>query len=869
MKRLLIILLFISATLNSCFAQNLLLQADQEAMQQWVDSMMQLLTPEQRLGQLLMPQVVGGNTPQVQASIKKDLNSYHVGGFFFSKGTIASQNALTRYAQREAKESAAACAQTPLLIGIDGEWGLAMRLSDASKFPRNKALSNINPSVRDTICYLYGREVARECRILGIHINFAPVLDINSNPNNPVIGTRSFGATVEEVVTPALSYAHGLEDGGVLSTGKHFPGHGDTDTDSHLALPRLSHSKELMTERELKPFAEFANAGLGAIMVAHLDVPSLSEEEGMPSTASKQIVTGILRNEYGFEGLVITDGLAMKGASNYPDICTKALLAGNDILLQPYPIDKQWNELIAARDRGDLPQELIDEKCRRVLAWKYALIINNPIKEQSISRNIPLEKKINSPEALKLLELINRLVADSTATLPEHDPTAPEIDPTLQTDTALAVKQEPEHSVTQLPANSDPRFKELESIIQEAFDMGAFPGCQVLVAQRGEILYNRCFGNISADSQEPVLPTTRYDLASLTKAAGTIPAVMLAVDKYNLKLTDCLSKYIPELKGTDKANITVQQALFHETGLPSGYPFYGMTIDSASVDSQLYKNKMIDPHIIQQDTRTWFHKGLKFNKYWISSTRSNEYPLTIAKDMYIKAEMRDSIMARIARAKLRAPGRYRYSDLNFVLLRAAVEKVSKKTIDQLLYTELPELYNDSFGYQPLEHGVAIEEIAPTENDLALRHQYLRGYVHDELAAWSGGVEGNAGLFGSATKLFPIVQMLLDNGRWEDKQLISEATVRTFTTRKSKVSRRGLGFDKPETNPKKSNPCYKGCSTRVYGHTGFTGSCFWVDPNQQSIFIFICNRVNPHRWNKKLTSENFRPRMQEAVYKALK
>jgi len=844
MKRI-IVVLYTFIFIYSSYSQNLLQQADSTAMQQWVDSVMLALSPDQRLGQLLMPQIVGGNTPDVKAQIEQQLKEYHVGGIFFSKGTIDSQNALTQHAQMLAKEKTDYCGGLPLLIGIDGEWGLAMRLSDAPKFPRNKALSNINASIRDTLCYLYGKEIARECRLLGIHVNFAPVLDINSNPKNPVIGTRSFGETAEAVTSPALAYAQGLESGGVLSCGKHFPGHGDTDVDSHKALPRLSHSRELMFERELKPFHSYVEAGLGSLMVAHLNVPSLSGKEGVPSTASKEIVNDILRKEMGFEGLVFTDGLAMKGASNYPDICAKALLAGNDILLQPYPIERQWKELIAARNRGDLTQEIIDGKCRRILAWKYALIIANPMRTLPV-QDVTLQEQINSDEAKKLAALLTKLSQDSTSTTIE-------LDPTQQTDSSLKTSG----------------LDSIAAICKTAIAHNAFPGCQVLVAQHGKIIYNECFGYLDNREKQPVSHETRYDLASVTKAMATLPAMMLIVDKYGVKLTDKISKYVEELKGTDKENITVQQALFHETGLRSSYLFYTLTLDSASIDNRLYSAKRQGNYTIQQDRNVYFHKGLKFSKKWISDKKDETYSLQVTPSMYVRNDMRDSIVSKIVQLKLKNPGRYTYSDLNFVLLRVLIERVSEKPIDKLLETGFPEIYGNHLCYQPLSHGVALHDIAPTEDDQALRHTYLRGTVHDETAAWSGGIEGNAGLFGTAEALFPLCQMMLDEGRIGERQAIKPSTIKNFTTSKSKVSRRGLGFDKPETDPKKISPCFEGCDPSVFGHTGYTGPCFWIDPKKEIVFIMLCNRVNEHRWNRTLMTEGIRDRIHSCIEKALK
>lgn len=839
--------------LYSASAQQMLQSTDSIAMQQWVDSVMASLTPDQRLGQLIMPQIVGGNTPEVKARINQMLSKYHVGGFLFSKGTIASQAQLTRYAQQQSVEHPAFSGGCPLLISIDGEWGLAMRLSDAPKFPRNKVLGELPVSVRDSICYEYGREVARECQLLGIHINFAPVLDINSNPNNPVIGTRSFGASAEDVIAPAIAYAQGLEDGGVLSVGKHFPGHGDTDTDSHKTLPHLSHSREQMYQRELLPFKAYAEAGLGGIMVAHLDVPALAETSGIPSTASRKIVNDILREEFHFNGLIITDGLAMKGASNYPDINVKALLAGNDILLQPTPTDAAWNQLLAARKRGDLPQEIIDAKCRRVLQWKYVLTRNKPSKLTPEK----LAAEINNGAAKCLIEQINQYSKKNT-------PSKPEIDATLEGDKLAA-----DVASTSNSGKSNNTFAKVDSIIYDAIAKEAFPGCQILVAQKGQILYNKAFGWTDHSHKEVVTKNTKYDLASCTKALGTVPALMKTIDIYNIKLSDKLSKYIPEMVGTDKASLTIQQALFHETGMRDSYPFYSQTIDTASYYQNYYSGKKSDYYCIQMDKNTWTPDNLAFDTTYITSQRDARHSVPLAENLFITPSFRDTILQQTIGLPLHRTGRYRYSDLNFVFLRAVIERVSGMKLDQFLYTQLPQFYGKTLTYTPLQRGFDVNLIAPTEDDQSFRHQLLQGHVHDELCAWSGGIEGNAGLFGSAEEIFPIAQMLLDGGKWQEAQFIKESTVRTFTTRKSLTSRRGLGFDKPETVKGKANPCADVCSPATFGHTGFTGTCFWVDPKKDLVFIFLCNRINPHRWNRKLTSENIRPSLQKAVYEVIK
>ena len=871
MKRasLLLLSLFI---LYSTFAQNLLKRQDAEAMDRWVDSIMSQLTPDERLGQLIIPIVDSRDDDAHRQIIRRDIETYHVGGLLFSKGTIPTQAKMTQYGRKLATKA-------PLWIALDGEWGLSMRLTDAIKYPRNGALGTIDPAIRDSLMYRYGLETARQCRLMGININFAPVLDINSNPLNPVIGTRSYGSTVEAVVAPALSYCRGLEEGGIMAVGKHFPGHGDTDTDSHQTLPLLKHDRERMLSFECQPFLQFVQAGHGGIMAAHLEVPSLDSTAHLPSSLAHPIITDLLKEEMGFEGLVFTDGLAMKGVNNIPDYSVKALLAGIDVLLDPVPLKTQWASLKQAIDNGTLPQELIDQKCRRVLRWKYALCVAQP----SEFGTQKLVERINTAEARLLLAEMNEAI-EKAKSLPKQEiqpiPTPQkEVDPTEQ---GLPLQNDAIQPNTGIKPDADtiqhqaqvlnPKFQRIDSLIQDALDKGAFPGCQILVAHKGKIIYNRAFGWLDNQHTEPNSLETVYDLASVSKAAATIPALMLAYDQYNLKFSDLMSAYIPQLQGTDKKNLTIRQALLHETDIRDGYPFYRMTFDTCSYDKVYYSARQIEPFTVRQDKRCWFHKDLRFNPEWVSTTRDAQHPLVIADGLYLNASFRDSILQKIIDLPLKRPHQYRYSCLNFILIRQLIENVTKQKMDQYLYQKLPIFFGDGkLCFNPLEHGIPLSRIAPTENDEALRHQHLRGYVHDEAAAWAGGVEGNAGLFGSATQLYPVLQMFLNKGQYQGVRYINEITVERMTTQKSHISRRGLGFDKPEMDPRKQkrNPCSPVVSPATYGHTGYTGTCFWVDPQYQLIYIFLCNRINPHRWNTILSEEDYRPRIQALIYEAIK
>lgn len=339
---------------------------NQKAMNHWVDSVFKTLTTEEQLAQLMMPIV---NPSQDTQAIKREeqrFSKFKWGGILYQKGLMAHQLVMNKRLQQTNS--------IPLLIALDGEWGLYMRLKDAPRFPRNLGLGLAGDA---QMLYEYGREIARECRLMGIHVNFAPTVDVNINPLNPVIGSRSFGSTPSVVSQLSEAYALGLEDGGVLSVAKHFPGHGDTSEDSHKTLPIVQATRKRLELVELAPFKHYINSGLGGIMTAHLRVPAL-ENRSIPSSLSPNVCTDLLKKDLGFQGLIFTDGLEMEGVQTQSlgDIGVAALLAGNDILLGPASPEAQLNNLVLAYWDGRLPAKLIEEKVRKVLAYKYRLIIS-------------------------------------------------------------------------------------------------------------------------------------------------------------------------------------------------------------------------------------------------------------------------------------------------------------------------------------------------------------------------------------------------------------------------------------------------------------------------------------------------------------
>lgn len=712
----------------------------------WIDSVMATLSLEQRVAQLMVVRVPLNLTDKQTRAFSEEMNGYGVGGVCFFAGTAERQVPMTRRLQKDAR--------VPLLVCIDGEWGLGMRLKDLYSFPKNSVFGQLRPDA-DSIVYRMGEEIGRQCREMGIHVNFAPVVDINSNPKNPVIGTRSFGTDRERVAQLGIMYALGQQSQGVLATAKHFPGHGDTDADSHLELPVINHSVEYIDSIDTYPFRRLIEAGVGGVMVAHLQVRALDSVR--PSSLSPIIVGGLLRQKLGFDGLVVTDGLDMKGVTNtYGEGNGElaALLAGNDILLLPPDVPKAIEVIKSAAERSDSVRALVDYHCRRVLKTKYHYVrpyIHDDIK-------IPGDN---------------------------HTQMCKDI-------------------VTDLNINVDRR---IDSIVNRAIAAKAMPGCQIVVMHRGRVVLDRCYGRQTYDNASaPVTPATVYDLASLTKVTATTLAVMKLVDQNKVSLNDKLSRYLPYLKGTDKERITVKQALSHCAGLKA------------------------------------------YDALWQ------------------QASDRDSILQLIAESPLNPDAGMVYSDFGFMLLGDMVEQISGQTLDTFVMENFYEpmgLFSTTF--RPVENGIALTSIAPTEQD-SMRG-LICGEVHDPNAAAMGGVSGHAGLFSNAREVALLMQMLLNGGELDGERYLKEKTVKTFTSRhfERQGNRRALGFDKQLFTPSTNAQVCPQASQNSYGHTGFTGTMLWVEPDEDLIYVFLSNRVHPSSSPNKLAQMNIRTDIQSCIY----
>lgn len=970
----------------------ILSKVNQKAMNAWVNSTFKSMTPDERIAQLFVMSI-NPRDKGAESLAKKYVELYKVGGLIYGTTDIKTQAKLTNFAQSLSK--------VPLLITLDAEWGLSMRLSDAPKFPQNLFLGAIGD---DQCFYDYGREVARECRRMGVNVNFAPVLDVIDR-DGTVLGTRSFGGDPEIVARHGIAFARGLEDGGVLSVAKHFPGHGATTQDSHKTLPIIDKSIRELQLFDIVPFRRYFDAGLGGVLTAHLFIPAI-ESRHIPVTMSDRCVKNLLQKKMGFQGLIFTDALNMQGAQFVKgSICVNALKAGNDVLLMPTEIESEIQAIKAAVASGKLKRKSLDERCKKILRYKYALgltktpyinidnivtdvndvaasVLKRKLTASSITvvrdntgmlplRNLPARHiavvtmgNENGKESMFQRRCAN--YAETHAFDFNEEQSATELEQQLKDgafntiiisiakekaayvkaakyiashcpNVIVAVMCHPErldqfgpllaHSYVKasllayenslvvedylaqtifggnaakgiLPVNvntgkgmlnagtgihfmatrlgytipAEVGFKsslshKIDSICRYGIDQCAFPGCQVVVARHGKVVFNRAYGEIDYESEIPVTVNTLFGLASVSKATGTLSGVMKLYDEGKFRLDDKVSNFIPGLKGTDKVGITFRDLLYHETGMPPSLNMWNMMFDKSTFSGPLITSTPNSANTIKIMDGAYGNKYAKLRTDILSTELTGTFDLPIAEGLWGSRATYDSIMNRIYNQPLGAK-RYLYSCLNFCLLANAVENISKLPLNYFVNNNIfAPLGAYHTLYRPLSKFKA-SQIAYTETDTYLRRQRIHGYAHDELTAFSGGVQGNAGLFSTANDLAKLLQMWLNGGTYGGQRFYKVSTVETFTTQKSPKSHRGLGFDKPVIgNPDASSTCPE-ATPETYGHTGFTGTCFWVDPKNDMIYIFLSNRVCPTRNNPNFGRVSARSHIQSLLYHSI-
>ncbi len=974
---------------------------------QWVDSVFNTMTLDEKIGQLFMVAAYSDPKQNNEAAVKKLITDYHIGGVIFFKGSPVLQAKMTNNFQKAAK--------IPLSVAIDGEWGLAMRLDSTISFPRQLQLGAIHEKNAHLIEEM-GEEIGRECVRMGIHINFAPVLDINNNPQNPVINTRSFGEMKDNVAEKSLWYMRGMQSHHILTTAKHFPGHGNTNSDSHYALPVIHSSKEQLEDFELYPFKQLIKNDLTGVMIAHLYVPSLDKTKDLPSTLSPKIVKQKLREDMKFQGLIFTDALNMKAVSNaFPagEVEVRALLAGNDVLEFTLDVPKAIAAIKQALASGRLKQEDIDKHCRRILLAKSWMEVPN---RQFVDIN-NLYKDLNTPAARnlnrKLLQASMTVVKDKKSQLPLRQLDKKKIAVvSLKKGTSYFVKQlQKEAPVTEfvipteesydgvlrqtleslkaydvvivnvlgsssypnkkygitpamvqvvgkiaesnnvimvlhanpyaldyfkdvlpsvetllvsydfrkqvqeiaaealfgatpingrLPVSAggfeagsgvtfgavqrlrsgdaievgmdETQLEKIDSIVAHFIKNGAMPGCEVLVAKNGVVVYEKAFGTYTYDSKDSVTTETLYDLASVTKAAATTVSLMKLYDEGKFSIKKQLGDYLPYLKGTNKDTLNLRDVLSHQAQLRSGVALTQTVFRNYYEKGMKSKTRSADfPYLV--DYQLYLSPKVEFVANAVSQTKDEEHQIEMGEHFYLNNAYRDTVFRMIAESPLLPKKEVVYSDLGFYLMTDVVKNISGKSLDE--YTQdnfYSKLGATTLGYCPLRRFEK-SSIAPTENEEFFRHQLLQGYVHDRGAAMLGGVSGHAGLFSNAHDLAKLLQMLLNKGTYAGERYIKEETIELFTACQfcENGNRKGLGFDKPEPDGVKLDPTCHCTSPSSYGHTGFTGTMFWVDPEQSLLYIFLSNRVNrsnPDGKNTMLGDSAVRSRIQRTIYKAI-
>lgn len=945
----------------------------------WVDSVLNTLNTDQRISQCIWIAAYSNRDISHEVETADVIRNYGIGGIIFFQGTPEKQAELTGYYQK--------ISEVPLLISMDAEWGVGMRLRNVEKFPYQMTLGAIQD---DSLIYRMGKAVARQCRRLGTNVNLAPVADININPDNPVINYRSFGEKRENVAAKAMMYMKGMQDNGVLAVLKHFPGHGDTDVDSHLDLPTISHSRSRLDSIELYPFRRLIEQGAGGIMTAHLNLPSLDTTSNLPSTLSPVIIGNLLKSELGFKGLIITDAMNMKGVTKFfrpGEAEAQALIAGNDVVEFVPDVPAAISAVKKALAEKKLNVSDIDLKCRKILALKFWAGLNKP--KQIDRKNI--DEEVSPPETKALIRelysgamtiiknggnilpvknlqdlkiaaidigtkntsvfqkrILDYFPADTFAIDPQDSGKASElaarlndydliITGILNTDqrpnmnfginqglksfldritgikpiiiayfgnpyaidklveiqkaNALIVAYQDNNytqdlcaqlifgaipgkgllpvSINQkwpsgsgimtrgdlrigygLPENEGMSSVYLERMIDSIALSGirakAYPGCEVMVARKGTVVFHKAYGFHTYDNRIAVKNSDLYDLASVTKVSSTLAGLMLLDSEGKFSTDKNLGDYLSYFRRSDKGGLAMTDLLTHQAGLTAWIPFWKETVR---------KDSTLKRHVFRHEY-------------------SKKYPQKVADNLYINKNYRKRIFSEIRKSPL-GEKKYVYSDLTFIIAPEIITKLSGEDwVDFVTENIYHKIGAYDLGFNPYRK-YPLSRIVPTEYDSLFRRQLLHGTVHDEGAAMLGGISGHAGLFATENDLMKLMELYRRMGAYGGDQIIRRDILEKYTKVQfpENNNRRGLGFDKPFLNNSEldQNHAYpsKGATPESFGHSGYTGTFVWIDPEYDISYIFFSNRVYPTRNNNLLSDMNIRTNILQAVYDSVK
>lgn len=934
--------------------------------QAWVDSVYNTLNLKQKIGQLIMLRTSSGISQKEVAALKEKIGENSVGGVCFFKGHPQQQYELIQILKKSSS--------LPLMVAMDAEWGASMRLDSLISFPKQMSVGAVEDS---TAIAEWSRAIAQQLNALGVNVCFSPVVDLNSNPQNPVINVRAFGENKHRVTKQAEIMTRILQENGIMSVAKHFPGHGDTKTDSHYELPVVNHDLNTILNDDIYPYKQLINNEIKGVMISHIYLPAI-DEKPVPATLSEAIVTDILKEKLGFKGIIFTDGLEMKAVTDYIEpgkLELMAIKAGNDVLLLPVDAKLAVKTIEKAVKSGELPMSRIEESCKKVLSFKYHLLINETtyklgknvvntlnanhfadVNELIYSQSITLIKNSddivpvqstdtsriytisfsrdsfsgfssNMPRNLKSKHIIVKpseirnnkskilsKISDADVVIinvegsqfsvrnnygisselvnfveqiaGKHNtvltvlglPYAVSAFNKTELFKAIIVTYENNVHVRSelanlifgekvfkgvLPVSISNDFPEgkgiktvlrkkseniikfnkvknnIENIIYNGISEKAFPGCQLCVVKDGETLINKSYGTTDYVNNIKVNNNNLYDIASITKIMATTLAMMKLYDQGAYKLNDKLSSKLEFLKDTNLEDITFKQVLSHNSGLPAWINFSYLVLIDGKIDTTVVKTEY-----------------------------SDEFPVKVAENMFVSKNIKQKIFDSILNSELKKK-EYLYSDLGMILLKEFIELKTNQPFEEYLSEKFYEpLGLKHTTFLPSETR-KISEIIPTENDTIMRKQVICGTVHDPTAALLGGVSGHAGLFSNSTDVAVVMQMLLQDGEYNGVQFINPITVKQFTTRYYKKNRRGLGFDMRQIPAKSAGPASEYASVDSFGHTGFTGTITWADPENNLLVVFLSNRVNPYPSPNKLVSMGIRSKIQDELYKAFK
>ncbi len=954
-------------------------RSNKEKANAWADSLYKTMSPKERLGQLFMVAAYSNRDEKHISNLEKLIKDNGIGGLIFFQGGPGRQARICNRLQ--------AASKVPLLIAMDAEWGLSMRLDSTPVFPRQMTLG-AGDSV--PMVFRMGSEMAWQCKRLGVHLSFSPVADINSNPSNPVIGMRSFGQDKNLVARLSVAYMKGLQQNGVLANAKHFPGHGDAGADSHYELPVISRTQEELEQMELFPFRALFEEGVSSVMNAHLAIPALDNRKNRPSTLSYSVISKLLRKKLGFKGLAFTDALNMKGVAKYfkpGELEVEALAAGNDVMLFPEDVPAAIKAIEEALDKGYLKESRLKQSIIKILEAKYEVGLNeySPIKTEGLYEDLNLAStnafirqlyassatlvrdkagafpfNSSSKEALVAISIGSEEVpADLNTMIESYSPVQhlklgakpkdldfnfiakkagtgkriiisllgvqgkpnkqfgilpgtaefikglaatnkvvvlvfgnPYSLQFLPNDVATLVMYEDNVHTRELapqilfgamaPTGKLPvtaaadcpyklgktfdkktgslRYDFPENLgfntkwLQHADELAnrlikekAAPGCQIAFAHNGVVFYRKSFGKTIYDSGKQVTHNTLYDIASVTKVAATTQAAMQLYSEKKLNLKSSLSEYLPELTGNQKGRLLIEDVLTHRTGLPATMLTY----------QKLKTGK----------------KSLAGPK-WYSDTLAPGYEIALSDSLFARTDVKDSLWKwllntkELPLAKGATKPEVLYSDLNMVLMQKVIERISGTRLDSFLENGIySEIGLSKIGYNCIYGSDSGLVIAPTEYDSLWRKTLVLARVHDELAALMGGVSGNAGLFSNSTDLIRLLEydLAVQNNKLKSNRLSVEA-INDFT-KSQPGTIRGLGWNKSKPGATDGAASYL-CSSSSYGHSGFTGTLVWADPELKLSYVFLSNRVYPTRTNQKLLKGSYRTRIQDCGYKAI-